>query len=169
MKACSAKLNNLSERYEEVDALLSDGDIIGDRDRFRSLSKRHAELEPVVKSYQQYQSVLENIEEAKLLLKDSDEDMREMGQEELRAVEARGDPGDGAAEAAAAQGPNDSKTSFWKFAPAPVVTKRRFFDLSVYPAAMRDPAQGRGNREPGRARRLQGSYRVLSARGVFQA
>ena len=84
-----AKLDHLSERYEEVGALLSDGDIISDQNRFRSLSKEYAELEPVVKSYQEYQSVLENIEEAKLLLKDSDEDMREMGQEELRSGEVR--------------------------------------------------------------------------------
>ena len=84
-----AKLDHLSERYEEVGALLSDGDIISDHNRFRSLSKEYAELEPVVKSYQEYQSVLENIEEAKLLLKDSDEDMRDMGQEELRSGEAQ--------------------------------------------------------------------------------
>ncbi|MDG1819063.1 MAG: peptide chain release factor 1 [Porticoccaceae bacterium] len=84
-----SKLDHLSERYEEVGALLSDGDIISDQNRFRSLSKEYAELEPVVKSYQAYLSVLENIDEAKLLLKDSDADMREMGQEELRSGEAQ--------------------------------------------------------------------------------
>ena len=87
-----AKLDHLSERYEEAGALLSDGDIISDQNRFRSLSKEYAELEPVVKSYQEYQSVLENIEEAKLLFKDSDEDMRDMGQEELRTVKPSGRP-----------------------------------------------------------------------------
>ena len=84
-----SKLDHLSERYEEVGVLLSDGDIISDQNRFRSLSKEYAELEPVVKSYQAYLSVLENIDEAKLLLKDSDADMREMGQEELRSGEAQ--------------------------------------------------------------------------------
>ena len=84
-----SKLDHLSERYEEVGALLSDGDIISDQNRFRGLSKEYAELEPVVKSYQAYLAVLENINEAKLLLKDSDPDMREMGQEELRSGEAQ--------------------------------------------------------------------------------
>lgn len=84
-----SKLDHLSDRYEEVGALLSDGDIISDQNRFRDLSKEYAELEPVVKSYQSYLSVLENIDEAKLLLKDSDPDMREMGQEEMRNGEAQ--------------------------------------------------------------------------------
>jgi len=84
-----SKLDHLSDRYEEVGALLSDGDIISDQNRFRDLSKEYAELEPVVKSYQSYLSVVENIDEAKLLLKDSDPEMREMGQEEMRSGEAQ--------------------------------------------------------------------------------
>ena len=84
-----SKLDHLSERYEEVGALLSDGDIISDQNRFRTLSKEYAELEPLVKTYATYKDVLENIEEAKLLLKDSDTDMRDMAQDEMRSGEAR--------------------------------------------------------------------------------
>jgi peptide chain release factor 1 len=84
-----SKLDHLSERYEEVGALLSDGDIISDQNRFRTLSKEYAELEPLVKTYASYKDVVENIEEAKLLLKDSDTDMREMAQEEMRSGEAQ--------------------------------------------------------------------------------
>jgi peptide chain release factor 1 len=83
-----SKLDHLSERYEEVGALLSDGDIISDQNRFRALSKEYAELEPLVKTYARYKDVVENIDEAKLLLKDSDTDMREMAQEEMRSGEA---------------------------------------------------------------------------------
>jgi len=82
-----SKLDHLSERYEEVGALLSDGDIISDQNRFRTLSKEYAELEPLVKTYGSYKDVMENIEEAKLLLKDSDTDMRDMAQEEMRSGE----------------------------------------------------------------------------------
>lgn len=84
-----SKLDHLSERYEEVGALLSDGDIISDQNRFRALSKEYAELEPLVKTYASYKDVVENIDEAKLLLKDSDTDMREMAQEEMRSGEAQ--------------------------------------------------------------------------------
>ena len=84
-----AKLDHLAERYEEVGALLSDPEIISDQNKYRELSKEYAELEPVVKCYQSYQEVVNNIEEAKLLLKDSDPDMREMAQEEFKAGEAQ--------------------------------------------------------------------------------
>ena len=82
-----AKLDTLAERYEEVGALMSDPDIIGDQNTFRELSKEYAELEPVVKSYSQFQSVVSNIEEAKALAKDADPDMRAMAQDELKEGE----------------------------------------------------------------------------------
>ncbi len=84
-----SKLDNLSERYEEVGALLSDPDIIGDQNKFRELSKEYAELEPLVKCYQSYQQVLEGIFDAKQLLKDPDPDMRAMAQEELKDGEGQ--------------------------------------------------------------------------------
>ena len=39
------KLEILQERYIEVGALLSEGDIISDQNRFRELSQEYAELE----------------------------------------------------------------------------------------------------------------------------
>ncbi|TNF01390.1 MAG: peptide chain release factor 1 [Gammaproteobacteria bacterium] len=83
------KLQHLSDRYEEVSALLSDPEVIAQQNRFRDLSREYAELEPVVKSYGEYQEVQANIDEASLLLKDADADMREMAQEELQVGEAR--------------------------------------------------------------------------------
>jgi len=81
------KLQNITDRHEEVGALLSDPDVIGDQNRFRDLSKEYAELEPVVKTYADYSLVQANISEAKSLLKDADADMRDMAQEELKAGE----------------------------------------------------------------------------------
>jgi len=86
------KLENLQDRYDEVGALLSDAEIISDQNKFRELSKEYAELEPVVKSFTQYQQVLADINEAKSLLKDGDADMREMAQEELKEGEAQLEP-----------------------------------------------------------------------------
>lgn len=83
------KLQHLSDRYEEVSALLSDPEVIAQQNRFRDLSREYAELEPVVKSYGDYQRVQANIDEASQLLKDADADMREMAQEELQEGEAR--------------------------------------------------------------------------------
>ncbi len=85
------KLDNLVDRHEELGALLSDGEVIGDQNKFRALSKEYAEVEPVVKCYENYCQALEDIEEAQSLSKDGDADMREMAQEELSGAQSRRD------------------------------------------------------------------------------
>ncbi len=84
-----AKLDILSERYEEVGALLSDADTIADQNKYRTLSKEYAELEPIVKTFHSYRDVVASIVEAKSLLKDSDPDMRDMAQQEMKDGEAQ--------------------------------------------------------------------------------
>ncbi len=81
------KLDRLAERYDEVGHLLSDAEVIADQNRFRGLSMEYAELEPVTKTYQQFVQVSENTDEARAMLKDSDPDMRELAQEEMREGE----------------------------------------------------------------------------------
>jgi len=82
------KLDRLVERFDEVGHLLSDGEVIADQNRFRGLSMEYAELEPVSKTYQQFMQVSESTAEARSMLKDSDPDMRELAQEEMREGEA---------------------------------------------------------------------------------
>jgi len=83
------KLQHLADRYEEVGALLSDPEVIGQQTRFRELSREYAELESVVKSYRDYYRVQTNIEEARALLKDADADMRAMAEEDLLENQSR--------------------------------------------------------------------------------
>ncbi len=85
------KLETISERYEELGALLSDGDIISDQNKFRELSREYAEVEPVVKCFALYSQVEVDLDEAELLLKDGDEDIREMAQEEIKSGQAHKD------------------------------------------------------------------------------
>lgn len=42
------KLESLSERHEELQALLGDASIISDQDKFRAYSKEYSQLEEVV-------------------------------------------------------------------------------------------------------------------------
>ncbi len=87
-----AKLENLHERYDEVGALLSDADIIGNREKFRELSEEYAELEPVVECFNRYQAVQQDVNDARALLQDGDADMRAMAQEELQAAQEQLEP-----------------------------------------------------------------------------
>ncbi len=80
------KLITLGERYEELGALLSDAEVIGDQNRFRALSREYAEIEPVVQCFHRYQKVSSDAQEAQSLLQDGDPDMRAMAQEEVTAA-----------------------------------------------------------------------------------
>ncbi|OUS31740.1 peptide chain release factor 1 [Gammaproteobacteria bacterium 45_16_T64] len=83
------KLENISERYEEIGVLLGDPGVISDQNKFRKLSQEYAEVEPVVEAFSEYLQIVENIDEAKALIADSDPEMREMGKEELKSGEAQ--------------------------------------------------------------------------------
>ena len=78
-----SKLQTLADRLEEINALLADPGIISDQNRVRELSREHAQIEPVVHCFVRFQETQENIEEAKGMLKDSDPEMRALGEDEL--------------------------------------------------------------------------------------
>ncbi|HAO87419.1 MAG TPA: peptide chain release factor 1 [Gammaproteobacteria bacterium] len=80
------KLENLKDRFDEIEALLSDAEIIADQNRFRDLSKEYAELEEVVKSFNHHQSVSENLEQAREIKEDDDPDIREMAADEISSA-----------------------------------------------------------------------------------
>lgn len=83
------KLEGLVERYEEVQALLSDAGVIADQSKFRELSKEYSQLEPIAQAFARYQQAQEDLTSAEEMLKDSDPDMREMAQEEFKASKER--------------------------------------------------------------------------------
>ncbi|MGB2078760.1 MAG: peptide chain release factor 1 [Vibrio sp.] len=82
------KLETLVERYEEVQHLLGDPDVIGDQNKFRALSKEYSQLEEVTKCFQSYQQAQENLEEANEMANEDDADMREMAIEEIKQAKA---------------------------------------------------------------------------------
>jgi peptide chain release factor 1 len=83
-----SKLETLVERREEVEALLSDAQIISDQDKFRTLSKEYSDLKDLTVTFKQYQSAEEDFEEAKLMMEEDDAEMREMAQEEFKVSKA---------------------------------------------------------------------------------
>ncbi|MGQ8365655.1 peptide chain release factor 1 [Glaciecola sp. 1036] len=83
------KLQTLVERFEEVQALLGDPDVIGNQEKFRALSKEFSQLEEVVKQFGEFNQANEDLESASEMLKEDDEEMREMAQEEFKAAKQR--------------------------------------------------------------------------------
>lgn len=77
------KLENLQDRFSEVEALLSDAEVIADQNKFRDLSKEYSELEDVVKHFNRFKQVSDDLNEAKEMQKDGDPDIRAMAEEEI--------------------------------------------------------------------------------------
>ena len=77
------KLETLIERHEEIAGLLAEPETMADQNKFRSLSQEYAQLEPVVSNFTDYKNSLSAIEDAKGMMQEDDEEMREMAKEEL--------------------------------------------------------------------------------------
>ncbi|MBN1142547.1 MAG: PCRF domain-containing protein, partial [Deltaproteobacteria bacterium] len=85
------KLEEVVERFREVEGLLSDGTILSDRERFLALTKEHAELREVVETYHRYKKTCENLKGAQELLQESDPEFKELARAELPGLEAARD------------------------------------------------------------------------------
>ncbi len=82
------KLEKLTQRQDELHALLASTEVINDQNRFRALSKELADIKPVVDCFYRCQASLESIQNIKQMLADDDEDIQQLAQEELTAAEA---------------------------------------------------------------------------------
>ena len=78
-----AKLEQLSMRLEEVGVMLSDPDVASNQNKFRELSIEHAQLTPVVEQFCEYLSAQEDVEAARAMLLENDDEMRAMAKEEI--------------------------------------------------------------------------------------
>ena len=67
------KLNAIKDRFTEVSDLIVQPDIISDMQRYIKLNKEYKDLEPVVNKINQYIKVIDNINEAKDILKHEDD------------------------------------------------------------------------------------------------
>lgn len=82
-----AKLENYKQKYLELEQELSDPAIFQDQDLYKKTTKAHADLREIVQLYDAYTDLNTRIEENKELLHDSDPDIREMAQEEIKEIE----------------------------------------------------------------------------------
>ncbi len=77
------RLEQVDNRYDELNELLSDPEVITDTDRFLKLSREEGDLRETVTCYRKYKAVVEGISETEEMLEESlDNDMEEMAREE---------------------------------------------------------------------------------------
>ena len=105
------KLEQLSERLLELDALLGDGDVTQDLERYRKLSCEHADISEVVSLYNDYRQCEHELRETRLMLADAE--LRALAEEEQPRLTAEMERLEGALQTALLpRDPNDQRNLF---------------------------------------------------------
>ncbi|MDR4890233.1 peptide chain release factor 1 [Fredinandcohnia sp. QZ13] len=88
MKSVFDRLEAVEARYEKLNELLSDPDIVSDTKKLREYSKEQSDIQETVEKYREYKEVKEQLTDAKAMLEEKlDAEMREMVKEEINELE----------------------------------------------------------------------------------
>lgn len=84
------KLEDLVDRIDTINNLLTDPDVVSDQNKFRKLMKEQSDLTPIVEKYKEYKDTKQTIDDSlQMLEEESDEELREMAKEELNDAKSR--------------------------------------------------------------------------------
>ncbi len=82
------KLDQIKQRFDEVNDLIIQPDVIADQKRYVKLNKEYKDLKKIVDARAQYMELSERLKEAKdLIINSEDDEMRDMAKMELEEVE----------------------------------------------------------------------------------
>ncbi len=81
-----SRLEQLSRRLIEIDAMLAEPDAAGDMERFRKLSRERAEVEPVAQAFAAFTQAEDDLATAQQML--ADPEMKALAQEEIEIAKA---------------------------------------------------------------------------------
>ena len=83
----TAKLRGLADRFEEVSALLANGEVVADRRQFANLSREFAELEPLAHRFQRLLQLEREFKESNALAEEEDDkELRILAKEEADSL-----------------------------------------------------------------------------------
>ncbi|RAZ69505.1 peptide chain release factor 1 [Planococcus maitriensis] len=84
------RLQSVEDRYDRLNEMLSDPDIVSDTNKLRDYSKEQSDLQETVETYREYKDVQTQLADSKAMFEEKmDADMREMVKEEVAELEAR--------------------------------------------------------------------------------
>jgi peptide chain release factor 1 len=82
-------LARIKDRFDQVTAMMAQPEVATDHVKLAEYARERAELEPTVTRYREYQEVIAQIEQARELLGDDDDEMVELAKIELAELEPR--------------------------------------------------------------------------------
>ncbi len=83
------RLEHIAERYEELGREMAAPEVTSDPQAYQKVAKQHSELRDTVGKYREYQQVKLGISDSKLMLEETDPEIRTMAAEELAQLEER--------------------------------------------------------------------------------
>ena len=83
------RIKDIENRYGELERLLSDPAVIANRAEYQKLSKEHADLTPLIETFRDYEKTGRQLDEAQQMLREGDEELRELAKEEIPTLKAR--------------------------------------------------------------------------------
>ncbi len=83
------KLDQIEARYDALTVQLGDPAVISDSARYQKLARPHSELGEIVEKYREWKALRKGVADTRAMLDDSDPEMREMAEQELRHLEER--------------------------------------------------------------------------------
>ena len=84
------KLEELAKRYDVVNEMVQDPELVKDPKKYKEVMREHSYLTDVMAAYKEYCDVLQGIEDSQhLITEESDHDMKEMAREELKTLEGQ--------------------------------------------------------------------------------
>ena len=81
------KLDFITGKYDELAQKVSDPEIINNQPVWQKYVKEMGEIEPIVKKYKEYKKARADMAEAKEMLEDGDDEMRELAKMEISELE----------------------------------------------------------------------------------
>jgi len=81
------KLDDIERRYEELTAQMADNAVISDSALYRKISKQQSDMGDMVAKYREWKSANKNLAEARLMLAETDPELRAMAQDEVARLE----------------------------------------------------------------------------------
>jgi peptide chain release factor 1 len=83
------KLEAIRARFEDLGVALTNPEIVNDNRKFSATSKEYRSLEKIVKSYDQYRKLLDDLAFNREALNGEDEELRELAKQEKPALEEK--------------------------------------------------------------------------------
>ncbi|WP_419788089.1 peptide chain release factor 1 [Pseudodesulfovibrio sp.] len=83
------KLEDIETKYEKLEQELAQPEIFDDQERYKKVSKAHADLADVVRVFREHKQLAQDLEDNEEMLADSDPDIREMAKAEIEVIEER--------------------------------------------------------------------------------